>query len=1075
MAELNSSHAQWQQVKGVAGACRFTAQPVALVMVLCALLGAAGPASAQVDLDKAALTGTVRDNTGAVLPGAVVTVTNPSTGFVRRTTVDEEGVYRLAALAPGSYEVRAEHTGFASKVFPSVVLTIGQRAELDVVLEVPRFETTIVVEAEVSSIEPRRVGQVSTLSQTEIERLPIDQRNFLGFALLTPGTTGANPLAAPTPTNSPTSGLSIAGQDPRSNNVMIDGTDNMDAAVNSVRSTLSQDAVQEFQVLRSTFSAEFGRARGGVVNIVSKSGTNAWRSGGFLFFRDDTLDARNRFAYDLNGNAANPPFRRYQYGATLGGPLVRDRSFVFASYEGLRRRESAFVSVLQSDQILRATPSQQRLFDALARVGDPRLSNIAALFTDPLTGLLNTTRATFPSTLDLLQRESGIFPFASDSHTLSVRLDVNLSTTNSLIGRVNFNDLQADGNDVGGLRGISSSTSNATRNFAAVMSNTHVLSSDSVNILRAQYSRFRTTVLPRDPLGPGLVIAGIAQVGRDLFNPTDYAWNIVQVGDTFLRSVGRHEIKVGGDVLHMRSNDAVAEVFLAGQFQFAEVIPLAAVLDAVLGPGTATLVAGQLGGSAVGDLLSPITALQSFNFGLPVAFLQGFGDPTTDITYTQLAAFAQDDIRLGRNATLSLGIRYDTDWRDESVNTANTAPPFTLRHSVIADRNNVAPRVGFAYTLGAARRTVLRGGFGVFYQNAPTVSGFISRVLSGQISQVFLPLTGLPGVTTATSADVWRLYRQQGRVSSDTLVALGVTPGTTPSVLLTGREHTPNPSSTHASAGAEYEAASNIALAAEYTYNRGRNLIRTRDINVRATGPNTFELPGLDPRFLQLNVLEPTGRSSYHGLSLSIRKRFTRGWSLLSSYTLARAMDDVSDFTLDNEPEDQTRPEAEWGPSNYDQRHRVVASAVFYSPDSAKRWIANWSVAPIVTFASGRPFNLLLGFDANGDVHTDTDRARTASGESVSRNSGVGPSFLTTDLRFARQVRLGADARLEFTLEVFNLFNRTNFSGINRIFGNQPAPSGTAGGRADLPPTQPLGFTAAHPARQMQLGARVQF
>jgi hypothetical protein len=1054
------------------------------VAVFCLVLGLSARAVGQVDLDKATLSGTIRDETGGALPRATVSLTNAATRAIRSAVADDEGVYRLVALAPGSYAVRFERTGFGTKVFPDVALTVGQHAELNVVLELSRAESTIVVPAEVSTIEPRRVAQASTLSQIEIERLPINQRNFLEFALLTPGTTAVNTLAPPTPTNSPTSGLSIGGQDPRSNDVTIDGADNMDAAVNAVRSTLSQDVVQEFQVLRNSFSAEFGRARGGVINIVSKSGTNAWRRGGFVFLRDDTFDARNAFAFDPDGNAADPPFRRYQYGTTLGGPLARDRAFVFGSYEGLRRRESGFVSVLQSEQILRATLSQQRLFDALAAAGDPQLAGIATLFADPWTGLLHTTRATFPSTLDLLRRESGAFPFASDSHALSVRVDVNFSNTNSLMGRINFNDSQIEGNDVGGLRGISSGTSNNTRNFAAVASNTHVLSSASVNILRGQYARFRTTVLPTDPAGPGVLIAGLAQLGRDLFNPTDYAWNILQVGNTFLRSLGRHEVKIGGDILHMHSKDATAEVFLAGQFQFAEAIPLGAVLDGVLGPGVAALLANRLGAPAsaggvgrpdlIPDLFSPITALQSFNLGLPVAFLQGFGDPTTDITYTQLAAFAEDEIRIGGRMTLSLGIRYDTDWRGESVNTVETPPPFTLRRSAIADRNNVAPRAGLAYTAGANRRTVVRGGYGIFYQNAPTVSGFISRVLSGQISQVFLPLTGLPGIT-GTSADVWRLYQRQGRVGRETLDALGVTAGTTPSVLLTARERTPNASSQHVSAGVEYEAASDMALAADYTYNRGRNILRLRDINVRATGPNTFELPGLDPRFLQLNVLEASGRSSYHGLSLSIRKRFARAWSLLGSYTLARAMDDVSDFTLENEPEDQTRPEAEWGPSTHDQRHRVVASAVFVSPGSAPPWIANWSVAPILTYASGRPFNLLLGFDRNGDAHTDTDRARTTAGESVARNSGVGPLFLTTDLRLVRLVNVGRRARLELMLEAFNLFNRTNVSGVNRTFGNQPAPSGTARGRRELPPTQPLGFTAAHAARQLQLGLRLRF
>ena len=415
------------------------------------------------------------------------------------------------------------------------------------------------------------------------------------------------------------------------------------------------------------------------------------------------------------------------------------------------------------------------------------------------------------------------------------------------------------------------------------------------------------------------------------------------------------------------------------------------MIDGALGPGTTaglgSLLASPTSAGGLGrpdllpDLLAPITSLQSYNFGLPVVYLQGFGDPTTDINYTQLGAFVQDEVRLGSRATLSLALRYDTDWRDPSVNVASASAPFVLERSVITDRNNFAPRLGAAYALGADHETVLRGGWGLFYQNALQVSGFTSRVLSGQISQVFLPLTGIPGVN-GTSADVWQRYVRDGHVDQDTLTSLGISPGTTPAVLLVGRDGTPNPVSAQASAGVEHAFAADWAMAAEYSYNRGRHILRSRDVNVRSVGPNTFALPGLDPRFLQLGVLEGTGRSEYHGLSLSLRRRYADRWGMSASYTFGHAMDDVTDFTVETQPDDQTNLGAEWGPSSFDQRHRFVASAVWQSPvgDAVPVWLADWSLAPIVTYASGRPFTALTGFDANGDSHADTDRARLQSG-----------------------------------------------------------------------------------------------
>jgi hypothetical protein len=311
-------------------------------------------------------------------------------------------------------------------------------------------------------------------------------------------------------------------------------------------------------------------------------------------------------------------------------------------------------------------------------------------------------------------------------------------------------------------------------------------------------------------------------------------------------------------------------------------------------------------------------------------------------------------------------------------------------------------------------------------------------------------------------------------VNVETLKRLGITPGTTPSVLLVGRDDLPDAYSSQASVGVEREVAEDLSIAAEYAFNRGYNIVRLRDLNVRKIGPNQFALPGLDPRFLQMNAFEGTGRSSYHGLSVSVRKRYSQRWGLSASYTWARALDDVTDFTLETEPQDQTDLASEWGPSTYDQRHRLVASAVYQSPEERK-WSGNWSIAPIVVYSSGRPFNLLLGYDANGDAHTETDRARLADGSSVGRNTGTGPNFLTTDVRIGRQMNTRARCRIELTLDMFNLFNRTNYSGLNHVFGGRSLTTANVTARKDLPPTEPLGLSSAYSARQLQIGARVAF
>ena len=911
------------------------------------------------------LTGYIRDQSGAVLPGVSITAAQIETGFTRTTVSEDSGNYRLVLLPPGSYQVRAELPGFATKVQQGVNLTVGQVANLDLVLEVSATQTEIVVMGDASILEAERTVQASTIEKVQIDNLPINGRNYLDFSLLTPGVSGPNSMVNFSAVQAPTSGLSFAGQDQRSNNVTIDGADNMDVISNAVRSTISQEAIQEFQIARNTFSAEFGRSRGGVINIVSKSGSSNFHGNAFFFFRNDSLDARNPFAFGSEGRAIDPPFERYQWGGTFGGPIIRDRTFFYLSYEGLDRDESIFVTFLDDPGIFRATSSQQQLFDFLGAVPVPQLQGLAQAFAHPQFGILNTTPATFPNTVDLFERESGAFPFRADSDNFSLKLDHLLSDANQLFFRLNVTDSFDDGINFGALEGISNGVSFETNDVGMVISDSHVFSPATLNDFKFQFARRSFGVATNDPVGPEIVIAGVAEFGREFFNPSRYSEKVVQLTDNLNLIAGNHTLKTGVD-LNIMNLSGFAEVFLGGQFSFAEAVPLGAIFDRVAGPGTVQGLGVQLATPAaagglgrpdlVPNLSAPLTAVQAFNLGLPVTYFQGFGNPSTKFNYYQMGLYLQDSWKIQPNFTLNLGVRYDVDWRIETLNVVSNTPPFELESATSGDYNNFGPRVGFAWDPGNSQKTVIRGGYGVYYQNFFQAVAFVSQVLSGRIRQVFLPLTGIPGIG-ATSAEIFGFYRATGQLGQAALDTFNINPGTTPSVILPGSPDAANPYSHHASLGVERKLSADANLELDYVLNRGVHLIRSRDVNVRAVGPNRFALPALDPRFIQINMVETSGSSIYHGFSLSLRKRFARNYSTMASYTLGKVIDDTTDFITPLQPNDQTDLGAERSLSSFDQRHRLVVSGLPYRLSRGKGFfgnlVADWTIAPIVTWNRG--------------------------------------------------------------------------------------------------------------------------
>ncbi|HEU0093172.1 MAG TPA: carboxypeptidase regulatory-like domain-containing protein, partial [Vicinamibacteria bacterium] len=320
--------------------------------VLALVLGLVAPSvvRAQSRLTGADLRGTVRDPSAAAIPGATVTATSVDTNTSRTAVSDASGRYFIGALPPGAYRITAEMPGFAAQRREGVILHLGQSLELDFALPVGGRGEDITVTEELGVVDPHRTAVATVIGQPQIENLPINGRNFISFSVITPGVGLDN---TPQQGASATSGLSFTGQRARSNNIMVDGLDNNDPIVGSVRATFSQEAVREFQVLTNSYSAEFGKASGGVVNIVTKSGTNELSGNVFAFVRDDSLNAKDHFEkFDVFGGAidrAKAPYKQWQYGATLGGPIRKDKTFFFLSFERLDIDANSFVTISDAD------------------------------------------------------------------------------------------------------------------------------------------------------------------------------------------------------------------------------------------------------------------------------------------------------------------------------------------------------------------------------------------------------------------------------------------------------------------------------------------------------------------------------------------------------------------------------------------------------------------------------------------------------------------------------------------------------------------------------------------------------
>lgn len=1024
---------------------------------------------AQVSSSAGDIRGTVTDASGGAVAKARVSATNKDQGVSRSVESDESGAYTFVTLPPAVYNVRVEAAGFTTQNIEAIEVTVGAAVRLPIALTVGAVATEVSVTGNVSSVEPERTQQANTIEQRRINNLPINRRNYLDFALLAPGVVETTTLVDDTsyrPIQTPNSGLSFGGSNGRGNGFFIDGVENYQGS-GGVRPSVSQEAASEFQINRNSFSAEFGNASGGVINIITKSGGNDFHGNLFGFLRHRDIQARNYFD---PGKAA---FTRTQSGGTIGGPLRKDKDYFFVSFEQLYRHETNFIPILQDrSEFNGVTTSQNALFTFLERTGNPLLGGLARLARAQLTPGNN------PRVLDLFNRNSGTFPFNERLHNFSLRLDHKFSDTHTLFLRSSTSFNQTDNSAFGALDGFNRGRSVSLNDTTAMLSDTVILSPQWVMETRGMFNYSALDVIPNDANGPEININGYGFFGRQIFLPYRGIERHFQFLQNFTFSNGQHTVKMGYDINPVR-NSQQSDTFFGGRFTFSRAIPLGALLASAAGdPTLPTQIAGILGGAGQAALIpalsEPITALQSYAVNFPILYQQGFGDPNYIVQLRRNNFYVEDTWKVRRNLTLNVGLRYDLELHNRVVPTSF---------------NKWGPRFGFAWSPGTTAKWAVRGGYGLFYSAINTqiagvadpLSGrFINQVLTTALGSAF-PIPGSSPVATHTAASVYQPLLARGIIGTRTIneadlasIGIPIRPGLPGSVIF-GIEPDFKPPWAHQASFEIERGIGTWVVSAGYNFNRAAHLARILGRNVRYTGQTLPDgrptFARINPLVLQLNNFESGANSFYHAGLFQLTKRFSKGLAINANYTYSKAIDESTDFNSDYSPANQLDARAERGLSPFHQKHRIVATAIYEIAKGGGPVFRNWQLAPIVQYNSWRPFNVLTGVDAQGDTYTTNKRPGF-----LGRNAGRGPDFVTWDMRVSRRFRFAERWSFEFIAEGFNLLNRTNFRSINNIVGDIPVsalPNPIVGNRG--PASNPLAFTAAQNPRQFQFGLKIGF
>ena len=1045
---------------------------------ICCLLVTAGlllPSPAASQTPRATIRGIVVDQTGAPLPDVQVRVTREDTSESRQAATDAGGRFTFAELRPAMYAIEAQIPGFTTYRHRAQ-LAIGQDLWLEPELAVTATAAVTAVGADTSIpvMERTTPARSTRIDPDQVGNLPLDGRNFLELALLSPGT-------YPAPQGSASSvrgefAFTSNGAREDFNSYILDGVYNVDPKLNTPAVRPPVDGIQEFEVSTSTYDASFGRNAAGQVNVLTRSGSNRVAGTAYEFIRRGAWNARNYFA---PAGEPDPEYTRHQLGGSVGGPLAPNRTFFFADYEHTRLREGLTRVTNVPTARERAGDFSQSAFPAPVdpATGQPlRGGTIPGFFMHPVGAAI---AALYPAP----NRETPLANFVSspvlsdDVHQFDVKVEHSVTPALRAAARYSLSDRQLlepfAGPGFAAVPGYGNDVARRGQNLALTL--THA-STSMVNDLRVGFTRVGIGVLPAEttvtnatvglpvlspnPRDAGLsliTVAGYSPIGHEYNNPQESTSNAVQIAHTLPAARGTHLVKIGG------------EWYGAGQAAYRD----------VQARGFLTFVQQGYTGNALADLL----------LGLPVLTGGARLDNPQQLRARSWGLFAHDDWRAAHNLTVSAGLRYEYAAppfdRDDRATLYDPAAGALVRVGTDGmprggynpDRNNLAPRVGFAWTPDYLQRWAVRGGYGIFYNQgalAPSEGLYFSPPYFNL--GVYFPAPGLPPLTLSNPFPE------------------GFPLVLPPSATAYQRDlHTPWME--HWNVGVQHQIGASRAVEAAYVGSRGHQLIAARDLNQPAPSANPVNLRP-NPLFGDVMFIESRGSSRYDALQLTVHQRTHAGLSALGGYTYGKATDDASGFFTSagdaNYPQNSRDPGAERGRSSYDVRHRLSLALSYDLPWSGNPWRDGWQVHAVATIQSGAPFTVAvhpdidvsntgrsnLGFGYNDRPNVSGDPTLPAGERddtrwfdtgafsmppfgtfgNSGRNSVEGPGYRNLNLAVVKHVPTGP-ARLQVRLEAFNLFNTANFDLPDGFLGSPTV------GR----------ILSAGPPRRMQLGIRAVF